>query len=151
MIELNFKQVPPSEMPQVYEAVKVGTVAQIEKAFGWDEDFQQARFKRSYQSEWFRWIQVKSERIGLVCYRFHANNMHLHYLVLFPKFQQQGYGTHAMNQLHSLARLHESDGVTLSCFKQDKVAISFYKRLGYKVKHREQHFLLMSRSVAVYR
>ena len=111
----------------------------IDSAFGWDEEFQSNGFHSHLQPEWFFWVHMHSEKVGVICKRRRENSVHIHLLIVFSKEQRKGIATAVTQKVINSAVKRNLD-VTLSCFKNNKPALNLYTSLGFKVKSDDEYF-----------
>ncbi len=130
---IQFKLVLSSEFEALFNCVKQGIFTHVDKVFGWDDDFQRQRLIKDYHPSWFHWIYHKNERVGLVCFKPYDNAYHVHLLIIFPQYQDQSFGKKAMLLIHNKAHQEQRNQVTLSSFRSNTRAISFYQALGYQI------------------
>ena len=102
----------------------------IEETFGWDEEFQQERFKVEYELNSLYWIYVEEKRVGLTCYTCNENSVHTRLLLITPTCQKVGYGRNAMAKIEEVAKTLNLP-VTLSVFRTNNAAYRFYTSIGY--------------------
>lgn len=140
---LGLQIVLPTEQFLAFELYKTTLFEHIEAVFGWDEDFQQQRFQQ-YEASSLFWMQRGPQRLALVCYKVHADCLHVHLLLVFPNYQGQGLGEQTMHNIHALARQRGLTQVTLSSFRCNQGALRFYQRLGYVVTHTETDFYTLA-------
>ncbi|WP_052702155.1 GNAT family N-acetyltransferase [Marinomonas sp. S3726] len=103
-MKIRIQAVKESEFQQIFSSVKQALFDYIEAVYGWDGDFQQNRLRNDYGPVWYHWLYEKNTRVGLVCYRKKENRLHLHLMIIFPQFQGNGMGRHAMDFLIQQAR-----------------------------------------------
>lgn len=132
------------ELDEILPVVKNGIYEFVEAVFGWDDGFQKTRLLNEYDACWYHWVFYNNQKVGLVCFKFLKNNLHLHFLILFPEFQGKGIGVLVMEYLHNLARQESSYAITLSSFITNDRAVNFYKKLGYQVILKEDDFYNMA-------
>lgn len=146
MIHENLEFIPfqKQELNKAFDLYKSALHQVIENVFGWDESFQINRFKTHYELEWFNWIEIKSSRIGYICYFPKETEVHVSLLIIFDAFQSKGYGKIVMSKIEQNA-LKQNKKVTLSSFKANERAVSFYKSMGYEVISEDEHFLDLSK------
>ncbi|WP_372142171.1 GNAT family N-acetyltransferase [Vibrio lentus] len=130
---IQVKPVSNSEFEALFDCVKQGIFIHVDKTFGWDDDFQRQRLINDYHPSWFHWIYHKSERVGLVCFKPYGNAYHVHLLIIFPQYQDQSLGKKVMSRIHEKAHQEQRNQVTLSSFRSNIRAISFYQSLGYQI------------------
>ncbi|MCG9544640.1 GNAT family N-acetyltransferase [Vibrio sp. Isolate33] len=131
--KIQFQLVANSEFEELFACVKQGIFEHVDKAFGWDDDFQRNRLLNDYHPSWFHWIYREKERIGLVCFKPYDNAYHIHLLIIYPQYQGKMLGKEAMSLIHNKALREQRNQVTLSSFRSNARAISFYQALGYQV------------------
>lgn len=146
-MDIELVDVPQSEFEGVFAVVKQGIYPYVEAVFGWDDEFQRERLASAYQPQWFSWIQQDGERVGLLCSKPYDDGLHVHLLIIFPRYQGRKLGTTVMDRLHREARSEGRCRVTLSSFSCNQRALRFYERLGYKVVEGDQDFISLSRSL----
>lgn len=129
-----------SEFDTLFAAVKQGIYPYVEKVFGWDDGFQKRRLLEEYEPNWFYWIYFDKIRIGILCYKPYLNSLHIHLLIIFPHFQNRGFGDSIMTYVHELASADNRKSITLSSFILNKGAVRFYERLGYQIVESEDDF-----------
>ncbi|MBW3843426.1 GNAT family N-acetyltransferase [Aeromonas hydrophila] len=146
-MEIELAGIAPSEFEQRFAAVKEGIFSYVEAVFGWEDDFQHERLTSEYEPHWFSWILAERERIGLLCRKPYDGALHVHLLIIFPRYQGRQLGSAVMARLHREAASEGRHRVTLSSFSANQRAIEFYRRLGYQVVAEEPAFVSLSRPV----
>ncbi|BDC82559.1 GNAT family N-acetyltransferase [Aeromonas hydrophila] len=146
-MEIELAGIAPSEFEQRFAAVKEGIFSYVEAVFGWEDDFQHERLTSEYEPHWFSWILAERERVGLLCRKPYDDALHVHLLIIFPRYQGRQLGSAVMARLHREAASEGRHRVTLSSFSANQRAIEFYRRLGYQVVAEEPTFVSLSRPV----
>ena len=146
-MEIELAGIASSEFEQRFAAVKEGIFPYVEAVFGWDDEMQRERLTSEYEPHWFSWIQAGSERVGLLCCKPYEDALHVHLLIIFPRYQGRQLGAAVMDRLHLDAASEGRHRVTLSSFSANQRAIEFYRRLGYQVVAEESAFVSLSRPV----
>ncbi|MGL6528897.1 GNAT family N-acetyltransferase [Aeromonas hydrophila] len=146
-MEITLAGIPPSEFEQRFAAVKEGIFPYVEAVFGWDDKMQRGRLTSEYEPHWFSWILAERERVGLLCRKPYDDALHIHLLIIFPRYQGRQLGSAVMDRLHREAASEGRHRVTLSSFSANQRAIGFYRRLGYQVVAEEPAFVSLSRPV----
>ncbi|KJY93893.1 histone acetyltransferase [Vibrio neptunius] len=136
--------VPEQEFPEVFSSVKQALYDHVDAVFGWDDQFQRQRLSSDYQPEWFHWIVSQQNKVGLVCFKPYDTAYHIHLLILFPQYQNQGLGQGVMQQINTLVKSEGRNKITLSSFARNTKAIQFYTRLGYQVIEEDECFVSMA-------
>ncbi|WP_372385446.1 GNAT family N-acetyltransferase [Vibrio sp. BS-M-Sm-2] len=145
---IQLRLVPSSEFEELFAFVKQGLFIHVDNVFGWEDDFQRKRLLNDYHPSWFHWIYHKNERVGLVCFKPYGNTYHIHLLIISPQYQGQSLGKKAMLLIHNKAHQEQRNQVTLSSFRSNTSAISFYQALGYQiVDDSDAHFITLAAKV----
>lgn len=134
---------PAFDHTEAFLHYKAALMPTIEEAFGWDEEFQKDRFRTKYEPSWFFWIEANSQRVGYVCFFENSSELHVSLLIIFDEFRNKKYGSNIMEALQQRA-LNKSLKVTLSSFKNNTRAISFYKTMGYDIVAEDEYFCDMT-------
>ncbi len=145
--EIHLISLTPHDLDEAYQLYRESLFEFIDRAFGWNEAFQQQRFRSSYPIDSLRWItNVNSQRIGLVSFFRKGQSLHLSLLLLYQAHRGLGLGSLVMKELEGLA---EGSGrkITLSTFRENKDAFIFYQNLGYQIDKQDEHFYEMSRDL----
>lgn len=145
---IQFQLVSNSEFEELFACVKQGIFIHVDSVFGWDDDFQLQRLLNDYHPSWFHWVYRGKERIGLVCFKPYDNAYHIHLLIIFPQYQGRSLGKQVMTLMHRRAMEEQRSQVTLSSFRSNTRAISFYQSLGYQVvDDSDAHFISLKLKV----
>lgn len=145
--EIHLNSLTPHELDEAYQLYRDCLFEFIDRAFGWNEAFQQQRFRSSYPIDSLRWItNVNSQRIGLVSFLNKGQSLHLSLLLLYQAHWGLGLGSLTMKKLESLARA-SGHKITLSTFRENKGAFAFYQKLGYQIDKQDERFYEMSKDL----
>lgn len=139
--------VKSDEFEALFSVVKQGLHSHVDAVFGWCDEFQRKRLSSEYEPNWFNWVYIDDQRIGMLCFKPYDDAIHVHLLVVFQEFQNKKFGEMIMKYVHQLAQEQGRSRVTLSSFACNKPAIKFYKSLGYQVSDSDDKFLSLSRQV----
>lgn len=133
------------ELVHAYELYKDSLFKFVDQSFGWNEQYQRTRFQSSYAPETIFWIvDDTGQRTGLVCYSNSGQSLHIALLLIYKASQGLGMGSQIMKKLEDVA-VTERKPVTLSTFKANLGAISFYQGRGYLINCQDEHFYDMSK------
>ena len=143
-MSLDYIPVASSEFDKAFREYKLGLKSVISEVFGWDEEFQYERFSSSYELSWLYWVLKDGEPQAQLCYKLTNFELHLHLLIVFEEHRNKGLGREIMSYIHDLAD-EASLRTTLSSFRNNAKAITFYENLGYEVTDEEEHFLEFSK------
>lgn len=91
-MEIELAGIATSEFEQRFATVKQGIFPYVEAVFGWDDDFQRERLSSEYQPQWFSWILLGGERVGLLCCKPYEDALHIHLLIIFPAVSGSAVG-----------------------------------------------------------
>lgn len=138
-MKFELRPIDAGEMDAVFAIYKSYLHSYIEQVFGWDTDFQIARFKRSYGGANFVWINCSGENSGLLCTKESTFEVHVHLLILFQDYQRKGLGTSVMDCIQKEGH-SRGKRITLSSFKLNTNAVEFYRRLGYTESSEDENF-----------
>ncbi|WP_059018042.1 GNAT family N-acetyltransferase [Vibrio coralliirubri] len=131
--KIQFQLVSNSEFEGLFACVKQALFIHVDDVFGWDDNFQRQRLLNDYHPSWFHWVYRGEERIGLVCFKPYDNAYHIHLLIISPQNQGRSLGKQVMTLIHKRAMEERREQVTLSSFRSNTRAISFYQSLSYRV------------------
>ena len=138
-MKIEFLKLKKDELSSTFEIFKVYMKPIIDEAFGWDEEFQKKSFESRFKLEWFSWIHVDGDIVGLVCNRFKPNSIHIHFIVIFTEAQRRGIASSVTRRLHDEANKQQLN-LTFSCFKNNQPALQLYKRLGFVISSEDEYF-----------
>lgn len=144
LIEL--RAMEPGQRAWLFELYEAALRPYIEAAFGWNDDFQVDRFQTAYPDESISVVWSSGEPCGCIAIRFTDRSLHVALLLLEPRRRGSGIGASVMRQIEKRASLLGRP-VTLSCFKDNVRALSFYERRGYGRCGEDGHFLSLERSL----
>nr|WP_171346609.1 GNAT family N-acetyltransferase [Vibrio coralliilyticus] len=144
LVSIQLLPISEQEFPEVFPVVKQALYEHVDSVFGWDDQFQQHRLFTDYQPDWFHWVVSNQNKIGLVCFKPYDTAYHIHLLILFPQYQNQGFGQVVMQQITTLTKSEGRNKITLSSFTRNTKAIQFYTRLGYQVTEEDECFVSMT-------
>ncbi|WP_199244039.1 GNAT family N-acetyltransferase [Bacterioplanes sanyensis] len=139
-MNIQFTPIDDPLSDDVFNLLKAGLFAYVDRVFGWYDDDQRQRLRDEYQPEWFQWVLVDGNKVGFVCFRTYQQALHLHLIVLDASYQGRGLGKQVMAAIHAMAVSQHQD-VTLSCFKCNERALALYHSLGYSTTDEDDYFL----------
>ncbi|MFT5706085.1 MAG: ribosomal protein S18 acetylase RimI-like enzyme [Oceanospirillaceae bacterium] len=148
-MKIIYKNVTVAEKDTAFRLFKTYMQPIIDKEIGWDESLQRSGFYDNYQTPWLYWVIIDSKKIGLVCLREKARNLHIHLIIVFEQFQRRGYGQYIITQLQNSLNPNLL-GMTLSSFKSNVCALNLYKTMGFTVVAQDKYFYNLACQVADY-
>ena len=123
----------------VFDIYRTYLYPYIKEAFGWNTEFQKARFIKSYSHADFSWIDCAGETCGVLCSKESVAELHIHLLIIFEKYQGVGLGRAVMEMLRKNA-VNNAKPIRLSSFKVNRQAVTFYRSIGYAELSQDEHF-----------
>lgn len=145
--EIHLITLSPGELDEAYQLYRESLFEFIDQVFGWNEAFQQQRFRSSYSIDSLRWLtDVNSQRIGVLSFLNKDQSLHLSLLLLYQAHLGLGLGSLVMKKLEGLATAN-GHKITLSTFRENKGAVAFYQKLGYQIDKQDEYFYEMSREL----
>lgn len=138
-MRFELRPIDVDEMDAVFAVYESYLHSYIEQVFGWDTDFQIARFESSYDGANFSWIVCSGVTMGLLCTKESPVEIHVHLLILFEDHQRKGIGKAVMSYIQEDARI-KGKSIALSSFKANTKAVKFYRSLGYVERSEDENF-----------
>jgi ribosomal protein S18 acetylase RimI-like enzyme len=135
----------PGQRGRLFTLYEASLRPYIEAAFGWNHDFQVERFETAYPDEGISVVWCGGQPCGYIAVRPAERSVHLALLLLDPLHRGSGIGANVMDQVEVRAAAL-GQPVTLSCFKGNVRALSFYERRGYRRYGEDEHFFELSRA-----
>ena len=129
---MNLQKVNTVESNFMFHLFKKYMEQIIDDAIGWDDDFQFNGFTSNLHLDWFNWLIVNDERVGVVCYHTMESKIQIHLLIVFEEFQGQHIATDFLNWIELKAK-SQSKYLSLNCFKNNSKAISLYLNHGFTI------------------
>ena len=117
----------------------------VQKQFGaWNDTEQDRFFDESWDEKTHEIILFKDEPCGYLSRERQSDGIHIHELVIHPKFQNQGIGSNILQGIISEAN---SKGlpILLQTFHANR-AVELYKKFGFKEYKRTATHILFRRN-----
>lgn len=114
----------------------------VEASWGWDENFQQQRFREHFDPSAQRIVVVEGKDVGVLKVEERDGKPFLGLIEIAPGYQGQGLGTRIIRDL--LADTHlRGQALTLHVLKTNPRARALYERLGFViVEEREKRYVM---------
>lgn len=136
---MKFAQVDATDREIIFHLHKQALGPYVDQIFGWDDSEQEEIFNQKFDPRANKWIVVDGVKVGIVRYRDNGDHFYIDIIEIYPKYQEQGYGSTVINGIVSEAN-RRGINVDLQVFKINP-AIRFYERLGFqKIGETERHF-----------
>ena len=117
----------------------------VKKQFGeWNNVEQDWFFDESWDYKTHEIILFRGEPCGYIYQEVQLNDVHIHELVIHPKFQSRGIGSRILRNIIKLAE-SKNFPVLLQTFHANR-AIGLYKKFGFKEYKRTQTHILLRRN-----
>jgi ribosomal protein S18 acetylase RimI-like enzyme len=125
-----------------YDVLRASMREYVAQVWGWDEDFQQARFKRSFDPRRVQIIVCDGEDAGVFTAYPEGDAVMLSQIYILPQYQNRGIGTQLIRSL--LESVH-ADGkpVSLRALKVNPVH-RLYERLGFELVKEDETYYYMT-------
>ena len=104
----------------------------VERAWGWDKEFQHNYFDGNFEPKKRLIISVEDEDLGVLQAEWRTDSLFLANNEILPSHQGRGIGTRIVQDLLVRAR-RESLPVTLQVLLGNLRALGFYERLGFVI------------------
>lgn len=138
-MKIDYQPVNPDQTSLLFPLFEKYMRGVIEGSVGWDEAFQREGFNSKLKLEWFRWIYVNEERVGLLCLQEKPTELYLYLIILFEDFQSKGFAKSIMLGLKTRAEKRKLN-LAWSCLINNKTALRFYDALPNVSKSRDDWF-----------
>ena len=114
----------------------------VEAEWGWDDDWQEARFRSTFRPSRWQVVVVDGEDAGAFALDDSPGGRFLSNVYILPQYQGRGIGTLLLTRLMGDA-FGRGMSVTLSVLKVNERARRLYERLGFSVCGEEDYKLWM--------
>lgn len=121
----------------LYELNKVALRDYIEPIWGWHEEWQQEYFRRKFEPQRRRIIQVDGRDAGVLVVEWREDEIYLGLIELLPEFQRRGIGTAVVADLLARARARRLP-LALHVLKTNALARRLYERMGFEIVKEEE-------------
>lgn len=121
----------------LYDLHKVAMRDYIEPIWGWHEEWQQEYFRRKFEPQRRRIIQVDGRDAGVLVVEWREDEIYLGLIELLPEFQRRGIGAAVVTDLLARARARRLP-LALHVLKTNTPARRLYERLGFAIIEEEE-------------
>lgn len=141
-MSLSFRQAVDTDQALLYRLTREAIGPYVAQLWGWEEEFQQARFARIFDPARWQIIIYDGVEVGGLELEQRPEDLFLANLLLFPEHQRKGIGTAVIQRL--LREAHaEGRPVRLRVLKVNP-ARGLYERLGFLCDSETDTHYLMS-------
>ena len=119
--------------------------ATVEATWGWDDEFQAARFRSHWTPTNRQIIIVDQIEIGTITLEEHSDTLFLALIEIQPDYQGRGIGAALVREVVTDAH-RRGLAVELNVLKANPRAKQLYERLGFRVaeEEREERYVMVS-------
>ena len=133
MTQFTLRQATDEDFPRCLDIRNEAMREYIEQIRGWDEDYEERRFRRNFQPDKTRVILSDDSVIGFLGVREEDDALYVAQVYLVPEHRGRGIGTALMREV-----LAEGRPVVLKVTKMNTGARRLYERLGFRVEREEK-------------
>lgn len=138
-MKIDYRQVNPNQTSLLFPLFEKYMREVIEASVGWDGAFQREGFESKLNLEWFRWIYIDEEPVGLLCLQQKMIEDYLYLIILYQEYQGKGLAKAIMFELKTSAEKRNLN-LAWSCLSNNKTAQRLYDALPNVSKTREGLF-----------
>ena len=146
MQQFEVRQATPGDRDTLYRIRREAMRPYVEQIWGWDEEFQERRFRESYDHTKTQVVVVDGHATGLLGVSEREWATFIDQIEIVPEYQGRGIGTALINEVLARGR-----PVELDVLKVNADARRLYERLGFRVTgETERHYHMRSEADASY-
>ena len=136
MQQFEVRQATPGDRDTLYRIKREAMRPYVEQVWGWDEEYQERRFRESYDHSETQVVLVDGIAVGLLRVSESESAVFIDQVEIVPDYQDRGIGTALINDLLARGR-----PVELRVMKVNADARRLYERLGFRViDDNEKHY-----------
>jgi ribosomal protein S18 acetylase RimI-like enzyme len=136
MQQFEVRQATPGDRDTLYRIHREAMRPYVEQVWGWDEEYQERRFRESYDHSETQVVLVDGIAVGLLRVSESESAVFIDQVEIVPDYQDRGIGTALINDLLARGR-----PVELRVMKVNADARRLYERLGFRViDDNEKHY-----------
>ena len=110
----------------------------VEPIWGWHEEWQAEYFRRKFNPNGRRVIEVEGHDAGVLVIEERPDELYLALIELLPGYQGRGIGTMIVTSLLDQAQ-NRGMPVTLDVLETNQPARRLYERLGFRLVGQKEH------------
>lgn len=127
----------------IYGTARLTMFDYVERLWGWDEDYQSARFRENFKVEEWELVKVDGKPAGCVNVQYRPREIFLCNIYILPEFQRRGIGSSIIESVLRFAR-ETRRPVRLNVLRTNRDAFRLYVRLGFHIVETSPEKYLMS-------
>ena len=128
MQQFEVRQATPGDRDTLYRIKREAMQPYVERVWGWDEEYQERRFRQGYDHTETQVVLVDGIAVGLLRVSERECAVFIDQVEIVPDYQGQGIGTSLINNLLARGR-----PVELGVLKVNVDARRLYERLSFRV------------------
>ena len=146
MQQFEVRQATPGNRDTLYRIHREAMRPYVEQVWGWDEEYQERRFRESYDHSETQFVLVDGIAVGYLRTSECESAVFIDQVEIVPDYQGRGIGTSLINDLLALGR-----PVELGVLKVNDDAGRLYERLGFRViSDNEKHYQMRAEPAQSY-
>ncbi len=144
-MNISFREIRKDDYNFLYLLNKILFKDYVTQIWGWDENWQKARFKNNFDLQNGEIIVCnKNNDVGFLWVEENPNDTFLRSILVLPEYQKKGIGSKIIVNLQKTSQ----NPVVLRVFKLNP-ARNLYERLGFRVvEETKTHFIMKSQEEA---
>ncbi len=132
MNNLRLRKATADDSEFAYQTKKAAFMEYVEKVWGWNAEEQRQMHSKRFASQEFQVIQVSGNDIGVLALDRQPESIKINQIFIKPEYQSRGIGTACMKRIIEEVSVSKLP-IRLTVLKINNRAITFYKRLGFKI------------------
>ena len=128
MKEFELRQATPGDCERLYRIQSQSMRPYVEQIWGWNESFQEERFRQGFDPDKTRIVLSNEREIGFLRVTEKKEAVFIEQIYIIPEYQGRGIGTALVREVIS-----RNLPVELSVLKLNTDARRLYERLGFRV------------------
>jgi ribosomal protein S18 acetylase RimI-like enzyme len=141
MPNIKLRDATGQDLDFAYSVLRASMREYVAQVWGWDEDFQQARFKLFFDPLTVQIIVYDGEDVGVFKVLPEDDEVVLSQIYILPQYQNRGIGTKLIQSLLKSAHA-EGKPVSLRALKVNPVH-RLYERLGFELVKEDETYYYM--------
>jgi ribosomal protein S18 acetylase RimI-like enzyme len=129
-VQFELRPAGPADRDRLFALHRAAMREVVERAWGWEEAEQRARFNARFDPAGVAFIVVGGREVGLLSVNHRPGELYVENVQIVPEEQNRGIGTAVMRSVLARAASLRS-AVTLQVLKANVRARQLYERLGF--------------------
>lgn len=129
-MKFSLRPAEKGDLRMLYELHAASMREAVAATWGWDESWQEEYFRHRFCPSRVTIVAVNGEAIGMMEVEERCQDIYLHNLEFFPRFQERGVGSEILRRLIAKAR-NRGVPLRLQVLRANPRARRLYERLGF--------------------